>query len=76
VLFPGRPFGDLVLTIFVTCGGTLGQASRRLGEDDVVVTALAFPDGRVTLHTATDALPEAPAGLAARLRRLHSLALG
>jgi hypothetical protein len=74
--YPGRPFGDLVLTVFVTCGGTLGQASRRLGEDDVVVTALAFPDGRVTLHTATDALPEASTGLPAQLRRLRSLASG
>jgi hypothetical protein len=74
--YPDEPFGELVLTVFATCDGVLGQASRRLGPDDVVVTALAHPDGRVELHTSTDALPEAPAGLTALLARLAAFARG
>ncbi|MGZ3144439.1 hypothetical protein ACVDFE_21095 [Lentzea chajnantorensis] len=74
--FPDQPFGDLVLTVFATCGGVLGQASRRLGADDVVVTALAYPDGRVELHTSTESLPEAPTGLTKLLARLGELARG
>jgi hypothetical protein len=74
--YPDQPFGDLVLTVFATYGGTLGQASRRLGADDVVVTALAFPDGRVELHTAAESLPESPSGLTKLIARLQELARG
>lgn len=72
--YPDRPFGDLVLSVFATCGGRTGQASRRLGADDVVVTALVHPDGRVELHTASDSLPEASFGLSTFLNRLGVLA--
>ena len=33
--YPDQPFGDLVLTVFATCGGTLGQASRRLSASSI-----------------------------------------
>jgi hypothetical protein len=72
--YPNQPFGDLVLTVFATCGGTAGQATRRLGADDVVVTALVHPDGHVELHTETDSLPEASFGLTTFLTRLSALA--
>ncbi|SEQ94327.1 hypothetical protein SAMN05216188_106304 [Lentzea xinjiangensis] len=74
--YPDQPFGDLVLTVFATCGGVLGQASRRLGEDDVVVTALAHPDGEVELHTTAESLPETASGLSKLLTRLGDLARG
>lgn len=74
--YPQEEFGDLVLSVFVTVGGILGQASRKLGEAEVVVTALAYPDAKVELHTTTDSLPEAASGVAALLSRLTVLAAG
>ncbi|MBM9618387.1 hypothetical protein [Streptomyces zhihengii] len=71
--YPDEAFGDLVVTLFADCGGTPGQSSRRLGEQDAVVTALVRPDGAVELHTAADSLPEASSGLSALLARLGSL---
>lgn len=74
--YPQKEFGDLVLSVFVTVGGTLGQASRKLAEAEVVITALAYPDAKVELHTTIDSLPEAASGVAALLDRLTGMAAG
>ncbi|MFE4823857.1 peptidoglycan-binding protein [Streptomyces sp. NPDC056704] len=67
--YPDQPFGDLVLTVFANCGGRLGQASRKLTATEVVVSALAYPDGRIELHTDTDAPSETPVADLPTLRR-------
>ena len=59
--YPDEPFGDLVLTVFTTRQGKSGQASRRLGANDVTVVVTVHPDGHVVLHTGNDAVPESSA---------------
>lgn len=50
-----------MLTVFTTRQGKSGQASRRLGANDVTVVATVHPDGHVVLHTGDDAAPESSA---------------
>jgi hypothetical protein len=56
--YPNQPFGQLVLTMFVTRNGLGGTGSRRLSAEELNVVALVYPDAKVEIRTTRDALPE------------------
>lgn len=59
--FPGQPFGDLLVNLFVTRGGKAATLTRRLAAAELAVVLKVFPDARLEMITGADALEESSA---------------
>jgi hypothetical protein len=56
--FPGKPFGDLLLTLFATRDGKAGSQTRKISASELAIVAMVRPDAQIEIKTSSDKLPE------------------